>query len=280
VLPPGAAAEADRRLRLGLLLAVIAVVVLSLVSRLEVWDVLGIPIFILLLPALAVAQLPLLPHQRINRRAIYLGSIFTILGVGVVGAGLAARLGIRLAFESGVARGWELLLWTGGLTAAGLAVISLSLLATRGRHDDRDRFLVHLLPRTAAERGLFVLLSLAAGMGEELAYRGYALGSLQLLGMGPWSAAALSSAAFGVLHAYQGPLGIARTAVVGLLFAIGVHLSGSLVPAVVAHAMVDLVAGLLLGPWLVRRFDEVGGGGPVASSVPEPSPLDPYPPAG
>jgi membrane protease YdiL (CAAX protease family) len=280
-VPPEAAAFADLLLRRGLLVAVIAVVALSLASRLEVWDVLGIPIFLLLLPALAVAQLPLMRHQRIDRRAIYVGSIVTIIGVGIVGGGLAARLGVRAAFQFGAADVWTFIAWTGGLSAAGIAVMGLSLLTDRGGSGEHERFLVQLLPRTGPERGLFALLSLAAGVGEELAYRGYALAALQLLPIGPWAAAVVSSLAFGLLHAYQGPLGVARTAVVGFVFAIGVLLSGSLLPAMAAHAIVDLLAGLVLGPVLIRRIGErEDGDGPRARPTSEPPPLDPHPPAG
>ena len=68
-----------------------------------------------------------------------------------------------------------------------------------------------------------------------------------------WAAALLSSAVFGVLHAYQGWLGMVRTGMLGLLLAAAFLLSGSLWPCIVAHAILDLVAGLLLGDTLVKE---------------------------
>jgi membrane protease YdiL (CAAX protease family) len=73
-----------------------------------------------------------------------------------------------------------------------------------------------------------------------------------------------------VLHGYQGVLGIARTGVMGAMLAWGFLASGSLWPAIVAHAAIDMVAGLWLGERLMspRRSPGVRGD-------PRPSPLDP-----
>ena len=118
----------------------------------------------------------------------------------------------------------------------------------------RETPLLHqLLPRTGPEKVVFVFLSLAAGMGEELAFRGFAIPTLALVTGSDWGAALISSMAFGVLHAYQGWLGILRTGAMGLLLAASFILSGSLWPAILAHAILDLVSGLLLGETLLRE---------------------------
>jgi hypothetical protein len=178
--------------------------------------------------------------------------VATILTVGVVGLLLGLRLG-----------GWEAL----GLTAApdgstrpldarthrdGVAIIGLLAPLDRRLGADLPDLLAEFLPRTRSEKGMFVGVSLAAGVGEEIAYRGYAFLALQLLGVGPWVAAGISSVAFGFLHAYQGPVGIVRAGSMGLVFAASVLLTGSLLPAIAAHALIDLVAGLVLGPRLLR----------------------------
>jgi len=61
----------------------------------------------------------------------------------------------------------------------------------------------------------------------------------------------LTSAVFGVLHGYQGVLGILRTSAMGGMLAWGFLASGSLWPAVVAHTLIDLAAGLWLGDRLL-----------------------------
>jgi membrane protease YdiL (CAAX protease family) len=63
----------------------------------------------------------------------------------------------------------------------------------------------------------------------------------------------LTSAVFGVLHAYQGSLGMVRTAVLGGVLAWGFLASGSLWPAIAAHAVIDVVAGTLLADRLTAR---------------------------
>jgi membrane protease YdiL (CAAX protease family) len=113
--------------------------------------------------------------------------------------------------------------------------------------------LAQLLPSAPHEKGVFALLSVAAGVGEELTYRAYVIPVLALLLGSPWGAAALSSVAFGVLHAYQGWLGVLRTAVLGFLLAASFLVSGSLWPAVLAHTILDLLGGLVLGEALVTE---------------------------
>jgi membrane protease YdiL (CAAX protease family) len=107
-----------------------------------------------------------------------------------------------------------------------------------------------LLPRNGAERGVFAILSTAAGVGEELAYRGYAIPVLgPIVGVVP--AVVVTSVVFGVLHGYQGPLGMTRATVIGAALAFGFVASGSLWPPIVAHAAIDVLAGIVLGERLL-----------------------------
>ncbi|MDP9075686.1 MAG: CPBP family intramembrane metalloprotease [Actinomycetota bacterium] len=99
-----------------------------------------------------------------------------------------------------------------------------------------------LLPHTAAERAVFALLAVTAGVCEELLYRGFGLAYLRWLWPGatrPWLIA-LTAAAFGVAHLYQGVRGVVLTGLVGGYLAWLVLSSGSLVPAMVIHALLDL----------------------------------------
>ena len=73
-----------------------------------------------------------------------------------------------------------------------------------------SRVLRALLPETAQERGVFTLLSVSAGFGEEVAYRGYAIPVLIPI-TGVAGAVFITSIVFGGMHAYQGALGIIRT---------------------------------------------------------------------
>ena len=105
---------------------------------------------------------------------------------------------------------------------------------------------------------LFAGLSLMAGFGEEVVFRGFLLAVLTPALGDPWTALLASSLAFGVLHVYQGSFGIVRTAALGALLGVPVVLGASLWPSIVVHALVDLVGGLVVGP---RTIPPVEGEG-------------------
>jgi hypothetical protein len=251
-----AAARVGWRLRAGAFLTAGLMVLLAFATSLSVVEVLALPVFFVLLPALAVAQLPLLDWEPLERVPVYIGSIVTILGVGALGAILSMRL-------EGVAPAGllplptvELLAWTLGTTLAAFVVILLFRPLEQRIGGGRSALLRDLLPQTRRERRLFVGLSFSAGIGEELAYRGYAYQAVQLLGLGPWGAALISSVPFAFLHAYQGPVGILRTGTMGFILAVPVVMTGSLLPSMAAHALIDLLIGLVLGPYLLTGHDE------------------------
>lgn len=207
-----------------------------------------------ILPVLSVAQLPLVEGEEgLPRPAVYLSSGALILILGWLALWVGGRsLGV-VEMGLGPVYPGTVLGWTLGMTA-------VTLLLLWGFHAARRRLglretsvLAQLLPRTRQEKALFALLSLAAGVGEELAYRGYCIPTLAGLTGSPWGAAVLSSAAFGALHAYQGWLGIARTGLLGFLLAVSFLETGSLWPAILAHAILDLLAGLVLGETLIRE---------------------------
>ena len=137
---------------------------------------------------------------------------------------------------------------TGLLTAAAIGVLFLF----RAMGVRESAVLRGLLPVTANERALFVLLSLSAGICEELVFRGFLLRALTLAtGVTPL-ALLLSAGAFGVVHAYQQPLGAVRAVVLGMLLSLPVLFGASIVPAIVAHALVDIITGLWLARYLLR----------------------------
>jgi membrane protease YdiL (CAAX protease family) len=222
------------------------------------WSPLGIPdalflaFLIELLPILAIVQLPLAGTDPLPRVPVYVASGLTILALGGVAAILGAGSLGWSAMGLTPLSPWRTGVWTGALTASALMLLLVFHIARRALGVRESPLLRQLLPRNDRERWVFVLLSLAAGLGEEIAYRGYALPLLTGM-MGPVAAAVLSSGVFGVLHAYQGWIGILRTASLGLLLAGSFFLSGSLWPAVLAHTILDLLGGLVLGDALVRE---------------------------
>ena len=140
--------------------------------------------------------------------------------------------------------------WTVAVTGAGVGIM-LGFRFVGGALRIRESpILADLLPRTSGERLAFAGLSLMAGLGEEVVFRGYALSVLGGATGIVW-AAVLTSVAFGVLHAYQGVLGMVRTGALGGLLVSAYLAAGSLWPVVAAHALLDLLGGLVLAERLM-----------------------------
>ncbi len=99
------------------------------------------------------------------------------------------------------------------------------------------------LPRTDEETANFSWLAVSAGVCEEIAYRGFLIWYLAAA-FGMPLGAGLSTVIFGVAHAYQGPSGILKTGIVGLIFAGLYLLSGSLWLSILLHATIDLSMAL------------------------------------
>ena len=98
-----------------------------------------------------------------------------------------------------------------------------------------------LLPRTPAERRMFVGVALTAGVAEEVVFRGFLLVYLTDVLTVPLGAAMVVSAAlFGLAHSYQGAVGVLLTGLAGYWLAGLYVLTGSLLLPAVVHALVDL----------------------------------------
>jgi membrane protease YdiL (CAAX protease family) len=97
-----------------------------------------------------------------------------------------------------------------------------------------------LLPRVRAELKYGVGLGLSAGILEELLFRlGLPALLFGILGLGPLSFV-IAALIFGMLHLYQGALGILFATLLGLVFAALYVLTGSIAAPIVLHALVDL----------------------------------------
>jgi membrane protease YdiL (CAAX protease family) len=134
------------------------------------------------------------------------------------------------------------------LVGVGLLVVQLRTVMTddeaRGQAEAELAPLVFLLPHDARELRGFYAVSFTAGTCEEILYRGFLPWFLALampLPMAFVSAAIL----FGLGHVYQGPAGVVKTSILGVVMGGLVWLSGSLLPAVVLHIAIDAINGRL-----------------------------------
>jgi membrane protease YdiL (CAAX protease family) len=184
----------------------------------------------------------------VPRSAVYLGSALLLWALASLTA-LAARASHLGMAELGLAGGPvpRLLAWSAATYGAGVAVLALGRLL----HLPETPMVRHLIPATGLEKLAFAGLSLTAGFAEELVYRGFLLWALTRASGSLAFGVIGSSVVFGIMHAYQDMSGAARAAVLGAVLAMPVLATGSLIPAMVAHAAVDLTSGFLLARWLL-----------------------------
>ena len=136
-----------------------------------------------------------------------------------------------------------------------IAAGTIPLRWRRASPKDRER-LGRLLPRGREDAATWTLVCLAAGYSEELAYRGVLTGILAGWTGSLLAASIFSAIAFGLAHAVQGMRSVAVVVVFGLAFQALCVLSGSLLPAMIVHALYDLVAGAAYARLAARERDE------------------------
>ena len=192
------------------------------------------------------------------RRSLYLQALWIQWGlVGALGALWAARSRAWTTLGLAVSASPVVL----GITSA--AMVGAAFLLIQSRRGARDprvlevvmRRLDHverMLPHTADELRLFRGLAVTAGVCEELLYRGFLLWYLGHW-LGPAPSLAVASLVFGIGHSYQGPRGVAVTALVGVVLGLVYLAAGSLLPAMLLHAAGDLHSGTLAHAALSRR---------------------------
>ena len=191
------------------------------------------------------------PEQRLPTGRIYLR---VILGQWLTAGGIVWvfwRMDIPLSSLGLVAPKWDRTL----LLALALVPLEIfltirarqSLADPVKREKIRKRFegMSLLVPMTDGEQRGWNLLSITAGICEEVLYRGF-MGFYLGRWLPLWGVALAASFFFGCAHLYQGPRGALRTLVAGLVFWAAYLLTGSIVPGMVLHALVDVRSGRVL----------------------------------
>ena len=101
-----------------------------------------------------------------------------------------------------------------------------------------------LLPHGVPESVLWVFVSVAAGVCEEIVFRGYLQRQLAALTGSVTAGILLQAIAFGISHGYQGLAPMAITGSYGLVLGILAWWRGNIRAGALAHAATDIVGGL------------------------------------
>lgn len=109
-----------------------------------------------------------------------------------------------------------------------------------------QKTLAQLAPQNAWQLLLWILLSISAGICEELVFRGYLLQQFSRACKSIWAGIVLSSLLFGVAHGYEGASGMIAITVYGAMFCLLALKRGSLRAGMIAHAWHDIFSGIAL----------------------------------
>jgi len=101
-----------------------------------------------------------------------------------------------------------------------------------------------LRPHGVPESVLWVLVSVTAGVCEEIVFRGYLQRQLAVLTGSVTAGIVLQAIAFGISHGYQGLAPMAITGSYGLVLGMLAWWRGNIRAGALAHAATDIVGGL------------------------------------
>jgi CAAX protease family protein len=104
----------------------------------------------------------------------------------------------------------------------------------------------HMIPQTAVEKRVFLLLSLSAGVLEEFLFRGYLIPVLAdgSSGLRLWVALVVAAMLFSMGHLYQGLGGAVKTFVIGLIMGLIFIATGSVLNCIILHIIIDVSSSM------------------------------------
>ena len=102
-----------------------------------------------------------------------------------------------------------------------------------------------LLPHGPTDVSLWILVSVAAGIAEEFAFRGYLLKQFSAMTGSAPIAVILQALVFSIAHGYEGMAACVNIAIFGILFGLVALRLRNLRACMIAHAWTDIAAGLL-----------------------------------
>ena len=126
------------------------------------------------------------------------------------------------------------------------------------REETREGFRkLGFMPATATQFLNFIFLAVAAGVSEEIVYRGFMITYLQdVLGAGPlatFGVLLIPAISFGLGHFYQGAKAVIKIIAMAILFGFFYLRTGTLWPLMLLHTAIDVFGGLMSWHLLSRR---------------------------
>jgi membrane protease YdiL (CAAX protease family) len=122
---------------------------------------------------------------------------------------------------------------------------------------------------------LLLVAAVRAGLTEEVIFIGYLFDRLRRLGWGWWTIILSTAALRGAYHAYQGFGPMIGNFVMGVVFGWCYRRWGRVMPLVIAHTLIDVIAFIgypLAAAWWPGVFGVPVGPTPTPSGTPSPSP--------
>jgi membrane protease YdiL (CAAX protease family) len=183
-------------------------------------------------------------------RRYYLRMILTLgIFVTLTLTAVALSTGLRVA-DIGLA-------WPHGPAVPGMSavlallVLLLAPVSRPARRRATPTMAPGLWPDTRAERWWALVVSFAAGIGEEVMCRGLLVTAGLSLGVPVVEVVVATSLLFAWQHLYQGRNGVFATTIIGGVFAVFYTQTGSLLFGVILHVLLD-VRALIVVPLLTR----------------------------
>jgi membrane protease YdiL (CAAX protease family) len=199
-------------------------------------------IFCLILPYLVFkASLKLRAATKAPQRSRYFVSVLVNQAFFAVIALLVARVERVDVFARGSIDAVALLLAAGTLV---LAVASVPLRWKITPVEERRR-LLSARPATPGDLPLWFLVSLSAGLVEEVVYRGVMATLLERLTGSPMIAVVISVAAFVLAHGGRGRHRLILIGLLAVIFHFLVRMTGTLYLAMALHFLYDFIAGVI-----------------------------------
>jgi membrane protease YdiL (CAAX protease family) len=137
-----------------------------------------------------------------------------------------------------------------------IALTGAALYFTPLFHKRNEAVILAIAPHTPLEFFVWFLVSLTAGMTEEIIFRGYLTQQLSAWTRSPIAAIFVAALLFGSVHLYEGLGAIVPLAALAVVYGFVVrYYKGDLRAVVIAHTLQDFIVALLMlaRPWIEQH---------------------------